>query len=344
MPWTTIEFGEAQIEPGKPRYPLNAGVAPCERMYFSAARSRSSVVTPSRTLPSRSLSVRTRMAPAAAILSISSGVLRMITARYRVRARRRRPLELVLHAQRGDRGPEVVVDLGRAAGAVEAVQDVVVVVVLDERLRLVAVHLQALADGLLAIVLALGQRLAVQVAHAVLLRRVVLDVVRVAVGADAPDGQPPHDVVLGHVDEERGGEAAVDLLQRGVERLGLLVRAWEAVEEEAVLGVGLGEPVEDHADDDLVGDQVAAVHVLLGLLAEVRAVLDGLAQHVARGDVGEREVLLEALGLGALARAGRAEQDEVELGHRRRGIANSPARRGRGGPAAGHPTYFRKPS
>src|SRR3954471_13056753 len=199
-------------------------------MYFSAARSRSSVVTPSRTLPSRSLSVRTRMAPAAAILSISSGVLRMITARYRVRARRRRPLELVLHAKRGDRGPEVVVDLGRAAGAVEAVQDVVVVVVGDERVGLIAVDLEAVATRLLAVVLALAERLPVDVAHVVVLRRVVLDVVRVAVRAHAPAGEPADDVVLGHVDQERGGQAPVDVLQRLVERLGLLGRAREAVE------------------------------------------------------------------------------------------------------------------
>src|SRR5919112_6867634 len=123
-------------------------------MYFSAARSRSAVVTPSRTLPSSSFSVRTRMAPAAAILSISSGVLRMITAPYRVRAAGRRPRPgrpsvLVLHAQGRDRRPEVVVDLGRAAGAVEAVQDVALVVVLDERRGLVAVDLQALSHRLL---------------------------------------------------------------------------------------------------------------------------------------------------------------------------------------------------
>src|SRR3954449_9109103 len=142
-------------------------------MYFSAARSRSAVVTPSRTLPSRSLSVRTRMAPAAAILSISSGVLRMITAPYRVRARGRGDpaSELFLHAQRGDRRAQVVVHLRRAAGSVEAVQDVVLVVVLDERLRLVAIDLQALADRLLAVVLALRERLTVDVAHALLLWR-----------------------------------------------------------------------------------------------------------------------------------------------------------------------------
>src|SRR3954465_14523011 len=220
-------------------------------MYFSAARSRSSVVTPSRTLPSRSLSVRTRMAPAAAILSISSGVLRMITARYRVRARRPRSpgSVLVLHAQRRDRRPEVVVDLGRAARPVEAVQEVVVVVVVDERRRLLAIDLEALADRLLAVVLALLERLAVDVAHVVVLRRVVLDVVGVALRAHAPAREAADEVVLGHVDEPRGGQAPVALLQRLVERLGLLVRPREAVEEEAIRRVLLGEAIQDDADD-----------------------------------------------------------------------------------------------
>src|SRR3954454_21138128 len=260
-------------------------------MYFSAARSRSAVVTPSRTLPSSSLSVRTRMAPAAAILSISSGVLRMITAPYRVRARGGRARSpgrsgLVLHAQRRDRRPEAIVDLGRAAGAIEAVQDVALVVVVDERRGLLAVDRQALSHRLLAVVLALAERLAVDVADLVVLRRVVLEVVRVAVRAHAPAREAADEVVLGHVDEQRRSEPAVDLPQRVVERLGLLVGPREAVEQEPVGGVLLAEAVEDHGDDELVGHEIAAVHVRLGLLAEIRLVLDGLAQHVAGRDVG----------------------------------------------------------
>ena len=83
MPWTTIAFGEAQIDPGKPRYPLNDGIAPCERMYVSAASSSSRVVTPSRIFPATSFIVRAWTAPAAAICSISCGVFLMITGRRR---------------------------------------------------------------------------------------------------------------------------------------------------------------------------------------------------------------------------------------------------------------------
>ena len=69
MPWTTIEFGEAQIEPGNPRYPLKAGSAPCERMNFSAAASRSPVVTPGLAFAASIFRQRTRIWPDAAIFS-----------------------------------------------------------------------------------------------------------------------------------------------------------------------------------------------------------------------------------------------------------------------------------
>ena len=71
----------------------------------------------------------------------------------------------------------------------------------------------------------------------------------------------------------------------------------------------------DHVDDQLVRHEVAGVHELLGLLSQLASVADGRAQDVAGGPVGQVEVLLEALALGALAGAGRAEKYEVELGH-----------------------------
>jgi hypothetical protein len=78
MPCTTIELGDAQMEPGKPRYPLKAGSAPWERMKRSAAASRSAVVTPGRAFERSIAWQRARMRPACAILSSSSGVLRRI--------------------------------------------------------------------------------------------------------------------------------------------------------------------------------------------------------------------------------------------------------------------------
>ena len=104
-----------------------------------------------------------------------------------------------------------------------------------------------------------------------------------------------------------------ELLHLLAERLGLADRPREAVEDEAVGGLGPLDALADHPDDHLVGHEPALVHVLLGGLAELGALLDGGPEDVAGRVVGQPEVLLEALPLGALAGAGRAEQDQIQL-------------------------------
>src|SRR5262249_39208407 len=93
------------------------------------------------------------------------------------------------------------------------------------------------------------------------------------------------------------------------------LRAREAVEDEAVGRLLLLEPLGDDADDHLVRHQVAAIHVLLCLLADLRALLDRGAQDVAGGVVGQPEVLLQPLALGSLAAAGRPQGDQIQPGH-----------------------------
>ncbi len=66
---------------------------------------------------------------------------------------------------------------------------------------------------------------------------------------------------------------------------------------------------DDHADDDLVGDQLTGLHVALCLQPQLGPFGHLGAQHVAGGDVREGEVRPQTLGLGALAGPGRAEQD-----------------------------------
>src|SRR5437588_10366942 len=100
-------------------------------MNFSAAWSSSRVVTPGRTFPAMRFIVLTRMAPAAAIRSISSGVFLMIKS------------HVFLEPQGGDHRPDVVVHLGGVAGAVDPAQDALLVVVLGHRLGLLVVDVQA---------------------------------------------------------------------------------------------------------------------------------------------------------------------------------------------------------
>src|SRR3954453_21679270 len=105
-------------------------------MNFSAALSSSPVVTPVRALPRSIERQRASTRPASAIFSISSGVFRTITGDSVVAAER---LELVLEPQRGEGRPDVVVHLAGRALAVEAPEEILVVVAVDQRARLVVV-------------------------------------------------------------------------------------------------------------------------------------------------------------------------------------------------------------
>src|SRR5579875_47863 len=107
-------------------------------MKRSAAWSSSPVVTPGRTLPASRLIVRTRMAPAAAIRSISSGLFLMIIEGgvSVVRSHRGYPprgpfggrrSDVFLEPQGGDHRADVVVHVGGAAGAVDALHQALLV-------------------------------------------------------------------------------------------------------------------------------------------------------------------------------------------------------------------------
>src|SRR5215217_49659 len=136
-------------------------------MNFSAAWSSSSVVTPGRILPASRSMVRTRMAPAAAILSISAGDFLTIMGAS----------ESFFEAQRGERRADVVVHLDLVARAVESTQQPALLVVVLQRLGLVVIGLQPLGNLVRLVVLALLERLAALIAPGVVLGRVELDVV-----------------------------------------------------------------------------------------------------------------------------------------------------------------------
>src|SRR5215208_5347523 len=286
-------------------------------MNFSAASSSSLVVTPGRALERSIRRQRAWIWPAAAIASICSEVLRMIMPRYTTQTLSH-PL-LFLTAERGDDPVNPLLDLVWRHGPVDLVEDALILVVRDERLGLLPVLREAVLDHLGLVVIADDQLAAVDVADPLLLRRVELDVIDVArvLLARAPSAQSAHDLLLRDLDQDGGGHLSVQLLHLGVERLGLRHGAWEAVEDEAVGGLLPLEAVRNHPDDHLVGHQVAAIHVLLGLLADLGPLLDRGAQDVAGGVVRQAEVLLQALPLSPLPAAGRAEQDEVQLGQAR---------------------------
>jgi len=108
----------------------------------------------------------------------------------------------------------VVVHLVGLAGPVEAPQQAALLVEVHELLGLVVEDLEPLLDGLGLVVIALYELRAVLVADVLVLGRVELDVVDVAVLlADAPAREPPDDLLVGRLDDQRRRERAVALLE-----------------------------------------------------------------------------------------------------------------------------------
>ena len=118
-----------------------------------------------------------------------------------------------------------------------------------------------------------------------------------------------------HVQRYHPVEDDARLAKDAVQRFRLGDGARKAVEHEPRGGVRLGKAVGDDADDDIVGDQIARRHDRPGALADFRAPLRRLAEHVSGGEMRDGEPRAQALGLGPLPRTGRAEKDEP---HRRR--------------------------
>ena len=251
--------------------------------------------------------------PARAIFSISACDFLIITSPLLSVASTRRRLHV---ARRAQRRTDVLVHRVGCLGAVDAGHHPGPVVVRDERLGLIAVDLQPVAHRGLSVVVALVELAAALVAHALLLRRVEQHVERrLADAADAASGEPAHQILFVHQDHEGLGDPPVQAVQDLVQGLRLGDGAREPVHQEALGRVGLLQTVLDDADHHAVGDQLARVHELLGLQPHLSLVLDRRAQDVARGDVGDAVLGHDAARLRAFARAGRSEQDEVELSH-----------------------------
>ena len=72
-------------------------------------------------------------------------------------------------------------------------------------------------------------------------------------GAHAGAGQ-----VVGHLEQHDGVQGQADLVEQGLQGFGLGDGAREAVEQEALAHVVLRQALPDHADDDIVADELAA--------------------------------------------------------------------------------------
>ena len=91
-----------------------------------------------------------------------------------------------------------------------------------------------------------------------------------------------------------------------VQRFRLRNRPGEAIQDVSLLAVRFLEPFLHNGDDHLVRYQLARVDEGLGLQPRGGLLLDGTAENVAGGNLGDAQRRADALRLRSLARAGRS--------------------------------------
>ncbi len=139
-------------------------------------------------------------------------------------------------------------------------------------------------------------------------------VVGPAVDAHPPGGQPAQH--LAGVDLDVDGQVEVVGGEDRGQLLGLGHRAGAAVEDEAAgPDVALAQPLGHHLHDQVVAEELTPVHLVLGLHAEGRPLLDRGPQHVTRRDVGHHVVVGEAHTLCPFAGPLFAEDNEPGAGY-----------------------------
>ena len=194
-----MSFGEMQIEPGKPRKPLNDGTRALRADELLGGPVELLGVTPGADLRRDQYRDAAWTSPEAAIcVELGRGLRDDHGVRVHARASRR-----VFEAQRRDLRADVVVDLGRRPRAVEAAQQPA----LARRSRRAARSARGRPSRRFAIVSGLSSSRwissrAVDVADALVLRRVELDVVDAAgLRRDAAAGEAADDLFVGDVDQ-----------------------------------------------------------------------------------------------------------------------------------------------
>ena len=101
-------------------------------------------------------------------------------------------------------------------------------------------------------------------------------------------------------------QRAVDIDTCLLKRFGLRDGSGHTVEDIAVFAVGLGKALVNDADNDIVGNELAAFHIRLSLQTYGRAVFHGSTEDIAGRNGGDREHAAQYLSLSTFTCAGSA--------------------------------------
>ena len=164
------------------------------------------------------------------------------------------------------------------------------------------------------VVVALEQLAAALVADSFDLCRVILDVPDVAALAAGPAARESlDDFLVVNFELEDDVERGAQVTQNRVEFIGLGNVSREPVQQKACGRVRLTEPITHHRNCDLVGYQVAGVHVLLRELAQLGPARNIRTENVAGRDLRNRKSIGDEFSLRTLTRPWRAHENQPHI-------------------------------
>jgi hypothetical protein len=134
-----------------------------------------------------------------------------------------------------------------------------------------------------------------------------------AVRAGAPAGDASHQLAVVDLELHHRIERLLQRLEQPFQRVSLGEVAWETIENETAAGIGLAQALADHAQHQGVIDEPATLHGLPGLAAELAPSGYCGPQQISARDLRNSGPLHQTLGLGALAGAGRAQQNDAHV-------------------------------
>jgi len=169
---------------------------------------------------------------------------------------------------------------------------------------------QAGAQLVLGVVAAVHQGLTGHIVLALHLGRAEVGVVGAATGrVDPATRHALHEKLVVDVQVDDLVNADVLLLQQAVQDLCLVDSSGETVQDKALVALRALDGIGNNASNNLITNQLAGIHERLSLQADLSAVLDGISEHVAGGQVAQAVLLLDSGSLGSLSSTGRTEKD-----------------------------------
>ena len=125
--------------------------------------------------------------------------------------------------------------------------------------------------------------------------------------AHSASGKTVHDYVVG----DGNLKSLVNPYAALLKSFSLRNGAGEAVKDETVFAVILGETLLDDGDNKSIRNEFSGLHVFFSFKSQFSLVFNGLTKDVSRADGGDSELFFKNFSLSSFASAGSTEKNKI---------------------------------